>query len=140
MTAQQGTFGTWPSLSYTDAEAAISYLVEVLGFTESVVYRGEGSGRAVDHAELLWPTGGGIMFGSDTGSDGWAGSSRVGHGSMYLYTPDVAAVAARVEQAGWRMLRPLKSTDYGSTECAFLDPEGNAFSVGSYAGHQNGSG
>lgn len=138
MTESQSTFGTWPSLSYLDAEAAIGYLVEVVGFTESAVYRSEGGARAVDHAELLWPTGGGIMFGSDAGAGGWTGASRVGHGSMYLYTPEVAAVAERVARAGWRVLRPLQSTDYGSTEFAFADPEGNAFSVGTYAGHHAG--
>jgi len=32
------------------------------------------------------------------------------------------------------VLRPLAETDYGSTEFAFLDPEDNAWSVGSYRG------
>lgn len=126
--------GTWPTLSYADAEAALTALTTVVGFTEQVVYR-EGD-RPVSHAELRWPGGGGIMFGSDQGAANWAGSSRVGTGSMYLAIDDVQAVADRVQAAGWRILRPVATTDYGSTEFAFLDPEGNAFSVGTYDGHQ----
>ena len=40
------------------------------------------------------------------------------------------ALAARVTAAGWKVLRQLNDTDYGSREFAFLDPEGNAWSVG----------
>src|SRR6476469_6272665 len=49
--------GVWPSLSYRDAEAAIGYLVDVVGFIESVVHRG-GPDRPIAHAELTWPDGG----------------------------------------------------------------------------------
>ena len=137
MTTSSSTIiiGTWPALSYRDAEAAIGFLVDVVGFTESVVHRGAGA-RAVDHAELLWPGGGGIMFGSDAGTENWTGSSRIGRGSIYLVSPDVRAIADRVAAAGWRILRQVNETDYGSTEFAFQDPEGNSFSVGTYAGHQ----
>jgi len=47
-------------------------------------------------------------------------------------------VAARVAAAGWTVLRELTDTDYGSRELAFLDPEGNAWTVGSYRGAQAG--
>jgi len=128
--------GTWPSLSYLDAEAAVGYLTSVVGFTESIVYRG-GDGRAVGHAELLWPEGGGIMFGSDTGEARWSEKAGgPGRGTVYLATSDVDAIHSRVRDAGWRILRPIQQTDYGSTEFGFLDPEGNAWSVGSYQGHQ----
>jgi uncharacterized glyoxalase superfamily protein PhnB len=56
--------GVWPSLSFRDAEAAVTYLVDVVGFAQSVVHRGDAD-RPISHAELLWPSGGGIMFGSD---------------------------------------------------------------------------
>lgn len=51
----------WPCLAYTDARGAIRFLVGTLGFTESACY---GEGDTVDHAELTWPYGGGIMLGS----------------------------------------------------------------------------
>jgi uncharacterized glyoxalase superfamily protein PhnB len=34
------------------------------------------------------------------------------------------------------VLRPLNETDYGSREFAFTDPEGNAWSVGTYRGER----
>lgn len=135
-TASTGTTttpGVWPTLSYRDAEAAVGYLVDVVGFTVSVVHRSPD--RPVAHAELRWPDGGGIMFGSDQGEQRWSGGAGApGTSTAYLSTDDVAGVAARVTEAGWRVLRPLAETDYGSTEFAFLDPEGNAWSVGSYRG------
>jgi uncharacterized glyoxalase superfamily protein PhnB len=126
--------GVWPTLSYRDAETALRYLVEVVGFSEVAVYRGE-SNRPVSHAELSWPDGGGIMFGSEPEGGSWSGSAGgPGTSTAYLSTPDVDGVASRVTAAGWRILRPLSETEYGSREFAFLDPEGNAWSVGTYRG------
>ncbi len=129
--------GTWPTLAYRDAEAALRYLTEVVGFTESFVYRGDD--RDVGHAELLWPDGGGIMFGSVAKGEPWSGpAGGPGRGATYLSTGDIDALAARVTEAGWTVLRELRDTDYGSREFAFLDPEGNAWSVGTYRGAQAG--
>ncbi|HEY5877896.1 MAG TPA: VOC family protein [Nakamurella sp.] len=132
--------GAWPTLSYRDAEAALRYLTEVIGFTESAVHRGDE--RPIVHAELLWPDGGGIMFGSEPEDKPWSGSAGgPGTGTVYLSigSPDgVDGLAARVTAAGWTLLRELNETDYGSREFAFLDPEGNAWSVGTYRGAQAG--
>jgi uncharacterized glyoxalase superfamily protein PhnB len=126
--------GVWPTLSYRDGEAALRFLIDVIGFTEVAVYRG-GEDRPIAHAELAWPDGGGVMFGSEPEAKRWSGPAGApGTSSAYLSTDDVDAVAARVTAAGWQMLRPLEESDYGSRECAFLDPEGNAWSVGTYRG------
>jgi len=128
------TPGVWASLTYRDAEAALRYLVQVVGFTESVVYRGDPD-RPITHAELLWPDGGGIMFGSEPVGGRWSGGAGgPGTSTAYLSSDDVDGIAARVSAAGWQVLRPLAETDYGSREFAFLDPEGNAWSVGTYRG------
>lgn len=129
--------GAWPTFTFRDADAALEYLVSVVGFRESVVYRDDVG--TIAHAELLWPDGGGIMFGADRGADNWSESAGgPGTATTYLCTADVNAVASRVEAAGWRVLRPVRETDYGSTEFGFLDPEGNAWSVGTYAGAHAG--
>ncbi len=48
----------WPALRYDDAPAAVRFLVDVLGFTETLVVPGpEGS---IAHAELRWPEGGAV--------------------------------------------------------------------------------
>ena len=126
--------GVWPTFSYRDAEAALRYLIDVVGFTEAVVHRGDPD-RPISHAELRWPDGGGIMFGSEPAGERWSKQTGgPGTGTAYLSTDDVADLADRVTRAGWEVLRPLAETDYGSREFAFLDPEGNAWSVGSYRG------
>ncbi len=51
----------WPALSARDARALIKFLVDAFGFEETVVY---GEGDTVNHAELAWPPGGGVMLGS----------------------------------------------------------------------------
>ena len=52
----------WPTLRARDARALITFLVDAFGFEETVVY---GDGDRVDHAQLSWPLGGGVMLGSD---------------------------------------------------------------------------
>lgn len=133
--------GAWPTLSYRDAEAALRFLTDVVGFTESVVHRG-GPDRPIAHAELLWPDGGGIMFGSEPKDTPWSGSAGgPGTGTTYLSVGsrgDLDTIAGRIAAAAWTMLREPNDTDYGSREFAFLDPEGNAWSVGTYGGAQAG--
>lgn len=125
--------GAWLTLKYRDADAALGYLVRVVGFTQSAVYRGDDG--TIEHAGLLWPPGGGLMFGSDAGPR-WSGDAGApGTASAYLATPDAAAVFERVTAAGWRIPRTLQAAvGYDSEEFAFLDPEGNAWSVGTYRG------
>lgn len=51
----------WPSLRADNAHGLIKFLTEALGFEVTVVYA---DGDTVQHAELAWPPGGGIMLGS----------------------------------------------------------------------------
>jgi uncharacterized glyoxalase superfamily protein PhnB len=51
----------WPSLRARDARALIRFLVDVVGFEPTAVY---GEGEIVQHAQLDWPLGGGVMLGS----------------------------------------------------------------------------
>ena len=48
----------WPTFSARDARALIKFLVDAFGFEETAVY---GEGDHVDHAELAWPPGGGVI-------------------------------------------------------------------------------
>jgi uncharacterized glyoxalase superfamily protein PhnB len=124
----------WPTFRAADARALIRFLVEAFGFQETVVY---GEGDHVDHAELAWPLGGGIMFGSApkeiTDQDDWP--LRPGTLGTYTVTDDPDALYARAKAAGARIVRELNDTDYGSREFTAADPEGNRWSFGTYAGH-----
>jgi uncharacterized glyoxalase superfamily protein PhnB len=122
----------WPTLRARDARALIRFLVDAFGFEEVVVY---GDGDRVDHAQLCWPLGGGIMLGSarqDSDSGDWP--LRPGSFGAYVVTDDPDALLRRATAAGATVLRELNDTDYGSREFAVRDPEGNHWSFGTYRG------
>ena len=123
----------WPTLRARDARALIRFLVEAFGFEESAVY---GSDTRVDHAELAWPLGGGIMLGSvpadPEAADAWP--LRPGSFGAYVVTDDPDVLYARAVAAGAKVLRDLHETDYGSRDFAVTDPEGNHWSFGTYSG------
>jgi uncharacterized glyoxalase superfamily protein PhnB len=127
----------WPTLRARDARGLIRFLVDAFGFEETVVY---GEGDRVDHAQLSWPAGGGIMLGSarDEGTeDSWP--LRPGTFGAYVVTDDPDRLFARATAAGGQVLRELHDTDYGSRDFAVLDPEGNHWSFGTYRGEPRGS-
>ncbi|MBF9071709.1 VOC family protein [Streptacidiphilus fuscans] len=122
----------WPTLRAKDARALIRFLVDAFGFEETVVY---GEGDDVQHAQLSWPEGGGIMLGSvrpDQKGDAWP--LRPGSFGAYVVTADPDAVHARAKAAGAEITSDLHVTDYGSRDFAARDPEGNRWSFGTYAG------
>ena len=120
----------WPTLQAHDALALIDFYVETFGFWRTAVYA---DGATVAHAQLDWPEGGGIMLGSHKPDAEW--STQPGTLAAYAVTDHVEELWQRVEHApGVTVIRPLTSTDYGSREFAVRDPEGNAWSFGTYAG------
>jgi uncharacterized glyoxalase superfamily protein PhnB len=126
----------WPTLRARDARALIRFLVDALGFEETAVY---GEGDRVDHAELSWPLGGGIMLGSAGDSDtddNW--SLTPGGFGAYVVTDEPDALFARATAAGAEILTGLHDTDYGSRDFAVRDPEGNRWSFGTYRGAPRG--
>ena len=123
----------WPTLRASDARGLIRFLADAFGFIEVAVY---GEGDRVDHAQLAWPLGGGIMLGSaerdPAQGDGWA--LKPGGFGCYVVTDDPDKLFARATAAGAKVLRELNNTDYGSREFAVFDPEGNRWSFGTYPG------
>lgn len=122
----------WPTLRARDARSLIRFLVDVLGFEETVVY---GEGDQVDHAQLSWPLGGGIMLGSaheTSGENSWP--LHPGSFGAYVVTDIPDELFARVSAAGAEITSELHDTDYGSRDFALRDPEGNRWSFGTYRG------
>lgn len=123
----------WPTLRAHDARGLIRFLVDVVGFREAAVY---GDGDRVDHAELAWPPGGGVMLGSmrkvDDPATQW--SPQPGTFGAYVVADDIDALHARIAGAGGDITRPPNNTDYGSREFAIRDPEGNHWTFGTYRG------
>jgi uncharacterized glyoxalase superfamily protein PhnB len=122
----------WPTVRARDARALIRFLVEAFGFQETVVY---GRGETVEHAELAWPEGGGIMLGSLRETSAETVPSAPGTLGVYVVTSHPDELCTRAMAAGAKIVRELYETDYGSRDFAALDPEGNRWSFGTYPGH-----
>jgi uncharacterized glyoxalase superfamily protein PhnB len=128
----QGITHVWPAFQANDARALIRFLVDAFGFEEVVAYA---EGDTVVHAELAWPSGGGVMLGSARPeSDPWA--IQPGSVGIYVVTDAPDALFARATAAGAEVLMQLHDTDYGSRDFSVRDPEGNRWSFGTYAGHR----
>ena len=124
----------WPVLSYTNARAAIAFLTEAFGFEERAVHTREDDPDVIEHAELRWPRGGGVMFGTAGKDDGPFGRRRPGNDSVYVVCDDPDALFARATAAGAEVVRELRDEDYGSRGFTVRDPEGNLWSFGTYRG------
>lgn len=124
----------WPTLGYDDAPAAITFLTDVLGFTEVVRFETDYDPALISHAQLRWPPGGGVMVDSQATASPEFADRPVGAASIYLGTDDVDGVWTRCQAAGAPVVRGMREEDYGSRGFSIADPEGNIWSVGTYAG------
>ena len=123
----------WPALRYDDAPAALRFLVDVLGFTETIVVAGPDN--SIAHAELRWPEGGGVMLGSTGGpADGVHDAMKPGCSCVCVVSDHVDAIHAKVTAAGAEITAELHDTDYGSHTFSLRDPEGNSWTIGTYRG------
>jgi uncharacterized glyoxalase superfamily protein PhnB len=129
-----GTTLIWPVLTYRDAPAAVTFLTETFGFEPGGVYTRDDDPSVVEHAELRWPGGGGVMFGSAGKDDGPFGARMPGNDSVYVVCEDPDGLFARATAAGARVVRGLADEDYGSRGFTVRDPEGNLWSFGTYSG------
>jgi uncharacterized glyoxalase superfamily protein PhnB len=124
----------WPTMTFRDAPAALRFLEQAFGFRRTAWYTREGDPSIVEHAEMRWPAGGGIMFGTAGKDDSPFSKRAPGSASVYLVTDDPDGLYARAKAAGAEVIRELNDTDYGSRDFAVRDPEGNIWSFGTYAG------
>lgn len=134
MSEQQNSPSVWPILSYRDARAASAFLVEAFGFEERALYAKDDDPAVVEHAELRWPRGGGVMFGTAGKDDSPFGRRQPGNDSVYVVCDDPDALFARATAAGADVERGLVDEDYGSRGFTVRDPEGNLWSFGTYTG------
>jgi uncharacterized glyoxalase superfamily protein PhnB len=124
----------WPCLSYHDARAALDFLAKAFGFEETACYARDDDASVVEHAEMRWPLGGGIMFGTAEKDDTPFGQRVPGNDSIYVVCDDPDALFERATAAGAEVVRGLKDEDYGSRGFTVRDPEGSLWSFGTYAG------
>jgi uncharacterized glyoxalase superfamily protein PhnB len=124
----------WPILSYRDAPAAIEFLTKAFGFEQRAVYTRDDDPSVVEHAELRWPLGGGIMLGTAGKDDTAFGTRMPGNDSVYVVCTNPDGLFDQAVNAGAEVVRGLADEDYGSRGFSVRDPEGNIWSFGTYAG------
>jgi uncharacterized glyoxalase superfamily protein PhnB len=123
----------WPTLNYSDARAGIRFLVDAFGFEERLVVPGEEDG-VVEHAQLIWPEGGGVMLGTANREGNVFSQRPTGAASIYVVTDEPDRLYERAIAAGAELVRELQDEDYGSRGFSVRDPEGNIWSFGTYRG------
>ncbi|GAA1853257.1 VOC family protein [Brevibacterium marinum] len=128
----------WPTFRYRDAKAAIAFLHEALGFEIAAEYTNADDPQRVDHAELSWPDGGGVMLGSVRDDQGVMTKTGIAAGSVYLAATNVEELYHRAIDAGATEVMGLTEQDYGSLDFSIQDPEGVLWSIGTYRGAGRG--
>jgi uncharacterized glyoxalase superfamily protein PhnB len=121
----------YPSLTYDDAAGAIDWLCRAFGFTKRFVV--PGSGNRVEHSELSYGTGV-VMIGSPKTEDRRV-SPKALTGvaqalSVFVADPDAHYKVAIA--AGARVVRELRTEEYGARGYMVLDPEGHLWYFGNY--------
>lgn len=124
----------WPILTYRDARAAMTFLRDAFGFKETVVIARESDPSIVEHAEMRWPLGGGVMLGSAGKDDSPFGQRTPGNDSVYVVCDDPDGLFDRATTAGAEVVRGLADADYGSRGFTVRDLDGNLWSFGTYGG------
>ena len=122
----------YPFIRYDDPNAALKWLVDVLGFEEHEVHRGPDG--TVGHAELRLGFGMVMLGGAKGDTMGMKSTRALGAASqgVYIVVTDPDARFARAQRAGAEIVRGLEDQDYGSRDFTVRDPEGNIWSFGTY--------
>ena len=89
---------------------------------------------SIAHAELRWPEGGAVMLGSVRPPDGIHDAMKPGTAAVYVVSDKVDEMYGRVKEAGAEITAELTDTEYGSHTFSLRDPEGNAWTIGTYRG------
>lgn len=118
---------------YRDPAAAVTWLVDALGFAVTFQY-GAAQGT-VDHAELRLGEAVVVVQAAAEGQSASPVLESSTNRAPVLCLDDEAAVDALYERAiaaGARSLRSPETTEWGNHRFELLDPEGHQWSVGSY--------
>jgi len=117
------------SLTYTDAPAAIEFLIRAFGFQLRLEVPGE-EGK-VQHSELS--LGDAVVFvSSPKPEQGRMAPAETVPCSVCLAIEDPDAHHARAVAAGAQIVHPLKDEDYGSRGYMARDPGGHIWYFGTY--------
>ena len=127
-----------PSLRYENARAAINFLCKAFGFTQHAIYAHPENDSRIMHAELLF-AGQMVMLASEEQTPFAAAAPlksvrEVGGNTQTLYVvlEDVDGHAEQACKAGARIFMQPDDQSYGGRSYSAHDPEGYAWTFGSY--------
>ncbi len=121
----------FPSLTYEDPSAAIDWLCRAFGFTKQFVVHGPNN--RIEHSELSYGSSV-IMIGSPKEEERrfspkeLTGTSQML--SVFVQDPDTHYKISLA--AGARMIRELRTEEYGARGYMALDPEDHVWYFGNY--------
>lgn len=110
-----------PELAYPDVQAAVDWLVEVLGFVERVRI---GPGH---RAQLSF--GEGSLIVTDVGHGRVAPASEEASQAVMLRVEDVGSFCERVRESGATIIREPQDFPYGERQCTFRDHAGHRWTL-----------
>ena len=122
----------FPTIRYRNANDAITWLTETIGFKEHALYRNDDG--TVAHAQLA--LGSSILMLGEARKDAYG--QLVGDldgrrtDAIYVAVDDLDALYDRVQAAGSVIETEPYDTDYGSREFVCRDPDNNLWSFGTY--------
>lgn len=127
-----------PNLRYADAPAAIDFLCAAFGFTRHAVFTNADDPTIIDHAQLRY--GDALLMLSSAIASDWSRSAPLktvaqaggNTQTLYLIVADVDAHCATARAAGADVFVEPHDPVYGGRAYGARDPEGNAWSFGSY--------
>jgi len=122
----------WTTIRSNDTRALIDFLCEAFGFEEQFVVLTD-DGRKIQHAQLVWPLGGGVMLG-DTGIHDSDLEQPLGGAAVYLVTENPGELYKRAVKAKAKNLRKPENQNYGSRDFAANNLGGNVWSFRTYSG------
>lgn len=109
----------FPTMRFTDADAALQWLSRAFGFKEQAAHRDEDG--TIHHAEMSLGNGM-IMFGQGDPASG----------AVYVAVEDADAHYARAKAAGAEIVREIEDTPYGTREYSARDIDGHTWHFGTY--------
>ncbi len=119
-----------PCLTYNDARSAIEWLCKAFGFTKRFVVLG--SDGSVEHSELS--LGSGVVMVGSPKPGGRVSPLELGAitQSLSVYVEDPDAHFKVAVAAGARVVRDLRTEEYGARGYEVLDLENHAWYFGNY--------
>ncbi|TLD68969.1 VOC family protein [Phragmitibacter flavus] len=108
-----------PILQVKDLQEALSFYIDVLGFSEDFVYGDPPYYAGVKYGEVIFH-----LCSSEEGEE------RLGKGAVYVFCDEVDGYYAKIISRGAEVTSPLNTYPYGMRDFQIKDKDGNLLTFG----------